>query len=192
MIKAIVFDCFGVLTTDGWLPFVAKFFSESTSKSELAHELNKKKDTGLISYGDFINKIADLAGVGQNEVAAAINNNQPNTQLFEFIKQLKLRYRIGVLSNAGSNVLNELFSPEQNNLFDVVCLSYQNALVKPDPEAYKNIAAKLNLQTNEIVFIDDMPRYVNAALLLGMQGIVYSDFASFKGQLEALLTDSNS
>src|SRR5690348_2888052 len=62
MIKAIVFDCFGVLTSDGWLPFKKKYFGHDSALTEEATSLNKQVDAGLISYDDFVPAVAKLAG----------------------------------------------------------------------------------------------------------------------------------
>ena len=46
-------------------------------------------------------------------------------------------------------------------------------LVKPDPAIYKLLLSKFNLKAQECVFIDDRVDNVNAAIALGMSGIVY-------------------
>ena len=38
-IKGIIFDCFGVLATDGWLPFKNKYFKEKPALFRKATEL---------------------------------------------------------------------------------------------------------------------------------------------------------
>lgn len=54
-------------------------------------------------------------------------------------------------------------------------------LVKPDPAIYKLLLSKFNLKAQECVFIDDRVDNVNAAIALGISGIVYP------GSAEALL-----
>jgi hypothetical protein len=61
MIKAVVFDCFGVLASDGWLPFREKYFGNDPQLFRKATELNKRTDSGLLSYDEFIEAIARLA-----------------------------------------------------------------------------------------------------------------------------------
>ena len=46
-------------------------------------------------------------------------------------------------------------------------------LVKPDPAIYKLLMTKFGLNAHECVFIDDRVDNVNAAISLGMSGIVY-------------------
>jgi putative hydrolase of the HAD superfamily len=59
--------------------------------------------------------------------------------------------------------------------------------VKPAKEAYEYIADRLNVKTEECVFIDDRGHYVEAAKKLGMKGIVYVDFNQMKSELEQIL-----
>jgi hypothetical protein len=48
MIRAIIFDCFGVLTTDAWLPFKNKYFAQNEVLMARASELNKQSDAGNV------------------------------------------------------------------------------------------------------------------------------------------------
>lgn len=46
-------------------------------------------------------------------------------------------------------------------------------LVKPDPAVYRLLLSKFSLKPEECLFIDDREDNVNAAIRLGMSGIVY-------------------
>ena len=187
MIRAVIFDCFGVLTTDGWLPFKKKYFGDNPELHAQATQLNRQVDAGYISYDDFIEGVAALAGVTIGEAKNSIENNVANKPLFEFIKQLKHNYKIGFLSNAGSNWVSELFSPEQANLFDAVSVSSETGLVKPQEDAYVEIAHKLEVEPAACVFVDDQPRYCEAAREVGMKALEYKDFEQFQNELRTLL-----
>lgn len=191
MVRAVIFDCFGVLTTDGWLPFKRKHFGHDKALTERASELNSKVNAGLSAYDDFLKEIADMAGMPTAHARARIENNVANQPLFEYIaQQLKPQYKIGFLSNAAANWLDELFTPAQVGLFDEVCLSCDTGFVKPDERAFTAIARQLQLQPAECVFVDDQERYCAAARDMGMQAIVYQDFEQFRQELELILSDS--
>ena len=133
MIKAIVFDCFGVLASDGWLPYRKLHFSKNPILLEEAIALNKNVDAGISKYDDFIKQVAEMAGVSEEAARADIENNIPNEELFDYIKSdLKPRYKIGMLSNAAENWLDEMFTNEQVELFDATALSYEIGFIKPD------------------------------------------------------------
>lgn len=46
---------------------------------------------------------------------------------------------------------------------------------------------RLGCKPQEAIFIDDNPNYVKAAETLGIKGLVYRDFETFKNDLERLL-----
>jgi putative hydrolase of the HAD superfamily len=188
MIQAIIFDCFGVLTSDGWLPFKRKHFGRGTPAESQVTDLNKQVDAGLSDYDEFITTVADLADVPRPEAKAAIENNVANEELFTFITdELKPQYKIGLLSNAGANWLDDLFKQHQTKLFDAVCLSCDTGYVKPQPEAYLAAARSLGATPEECVFVDDQERYCTGARDVGMQAIHYRDYKQFRGELDKLL-----
>jgi HAD superfamily hydrolase (TIGR01509 family) len=188
MIKAIVFDCFGVLTTDGWLPFKRKYFSHDPKLLAEATDLNKQTDAGLASYEEFAHRIAELANVSYADVNKAIEGNVTDDELLEYIAaELKPHYKIGMLSNAGADWLERLFTDDQRNIFDAVALSYETGTIKPQPEAYQIIADRLAVTRAECIFVDDQERYCTAAREQGMQAVWYRNFEQFKQEIDALL-----
>ena len=189
MIRAIIFYCFGVLTTDGWLPFKRKYFGDDPKLEAEASDRNKQVDAGLASYDDFMVAIADLAHVPLEESHKAIENNVADEILLSYIAtELKPHFKLGLLSNAGANWLDKLFRKDQINLFDAVALSYETGFVKPDPRAYQTIAERLGLMPEECIFIDDQERYCTAAREVGMQAIVYVSAKQLQTELTPLLT----
>ncbi len=189
MISAIIFDCFGVLTTDCWLPFKAKAFGHDPDLFSEASNLNKRSNAGLISPHDFINGIAELASMSVPEAKKAIEDNVANEPLFAYIQELKKAFKIGMLSNASGDWLADMFAPEQLALFDAVALSYETGYIKPDLRAYEAIASRLGVDTPECVLIDDQELYCTAALEAGMKSIWYRDFEQTRNELNQLLKD---
>ncbi len=188
MIKAVIFDCFGVLTTDGWLPFKRKYFSNDPTLETEATDLNKRTDAGLATYDDFVQGIARLAHVSEGEATKAIENNVTDDDLLDFIEHsIKPHYKVGMLSNAGDNWLPKLFSKKQISLFDAVALSYETGFVKPDPQAYRVICERLGLEPENCVFIDDQERYCLAAKEQGMKAIWYQSFEQFKSEINPFI-----
>lgn len=188
MIEAIIFDCFGVLTSDGWLPFKRKHFGHDPGLERQAADLNKQVDAGLADYDDFISGVAELAGMTANQARLEIEDNVANEALFAYIiQELKPKYKLGLLSNAGANWLDELFSLEQANLFDTVCLSCDTGFVKPDERAYKHVAHQLGVDPADCLFIDDQERFCTAARDVGMQAVEYQNFEQCQRDIESVL-----
>jgi HAD superfamily hydrolase (TIGR01509 family) len=175
MIKAIIFDCFGVLVTDGWHPFKKKYFSNEAEKDAEASRLIDLTTKGTMSYKIFLKRISELANIDAHAVHEEINNNAPNQEIFNLIDELSPKYKIGLLSNAVENWLSRLFTPEQLAKFDATVLSCDISANKPDVRAYEAIASKLNCDLSECLFIDDVYNYVVGAKKVGMKAIHYKN-----------------
>jgi HAD superfamily hydrolase (TIGR01549 family) len=187
-IKAIIFDCFGVLATDGWLPFKNKYFSGKEDLFREATELNHRVDSGLDNYDFFLNKISELADVNVSETKQAIEGNYPNEELFNYIKKdLKSKYKLGILSNSSANWIKEIFTPEQVHLFDAIALSFEIGETKPASITYKTITDRLGVKAEECIFIDDQERHCAGAKEAGMNAIQYVSVEQLKKDLGAVL-----
>ncbi|MGH3545466.1 MAG: HAD family hydrolase [Mycobacteriales bacterium] len=73
-----------------------------------------------------------------------------------------------------------------DRLFDVVVISAEVGLRKPDPEIYRHTLSLLGLQPGECVFIDDLPQNVRAAVEIGMIGVHHTEVDATIVELEAL------
>lgn len=190
-IRAIIFDCFGVLVTEGFLPFRQRYFGTHPDQMQEARDLGRQLYTGLLAYEDFIQQLAHMAHITPNEVRSYIEKNVPNEQLLAYIKDnLKPRFKIGMLSNVGARSVHDLFTKQQLDLFDALALSYEMGIAKPDTKAYEIAAERLDVTPENCVFVDDREHHCQGARQAGMQAILYTDFASFTTQLEQLLANS--
>jgi HAD superfamily hydrolase (TIGR01509 family) len=188
VIKAVIFDFFGVLVSEGFKQFRDNYFPGDDEKWARAIELVNRHDAGLASKEDFINGMAEISGKSPEFVAENINRNRPDMTLITYIrKALKPKYKIGVLSNSGDDYLSQMLDPEDVKLFDDVILSYQYGMIKPQAEIFELAAGRLGVQPTECVFIDDSPSHCEGARRAGMKTIFYEDFPSFKKQIEKLL-----
>ena len=176
MIKAVVFDCFGVLAEDGWLPFKRRYIGNDTELAEQVADLGKQNEHGYISTDEYFRKASELIRVDQVLLRDAVGKRAPNEELFEYIAtHLKPRLKIGLLSNANFDVKVEIFEPAQARLFDASVLSYESKIIKPDPRSFELIASRLGVAITDCLFIDDVERYCAVAEDLGMQSIVYKN-----------------
>jgi putative hydrolase of the HAD superfamily len=186
-IKAIIFDCFGVLVSEGWLPFKYKYFGDDSDKFELATAAQKRADAGLVNHTQFVETVAALANIDVVEAHKQIDNTVTDEVLLKYIQELKQKYKIGFISNASQNWLGEFFTPEQTALFDQIAISSETGFLKPDPRAYEHIADLLDTPIEECVLVDDQVGYCDGARAVGMQAIAYKDVATLKIDLQSLL-----
>ena len=184
MIKAVIFDCFGVLAEDGWLPFKRRFIGDNKRLAEQAADLGKQNEFGMITNDEYYDQTADLLKADESVLRTALGKKIPNLELFDFIRtKLKPKYKIGMLSNANYDVLSELFTKEQASLFDASVMSFTDRLIKPDPRMFELMAQRLGVELSECVLIDDVERYCVAAEEVGMSAIVYKNPTQSKQQL---------
>ena len=156
MVKAIIFDCFGVLTTDGWLPFKKRYFGSNPKLFEEAGRINVLADSGKISGLEFVAQVAELANVSTDQARREMTSNIVNSELFDYIAtKIAPNYDVGMLSNASENFLDSLFTHEQLSVFTAISLSCDTGYVKPDEQAYNSIVSSLGVSIDECIFIDD-------------------------------------
>ena len=59
--------------------------------------------------------------------------------------------------------------------FDKIFLSYEIGYMKPSVEAFKTVLDYYQLNPGEVLFVDDNPKNVDAAVDMGMTGILFTD-----------------
>ena len=187
MIKAIIFDCFGVLTTEGFKVFRDKYILDA-DKREAANKVMDELNAGKYPYDDFVKILSELASVPEKTTKSYLDENKPNEPLFDFIRNdLKPKYKIGMLSNAGDDWIEELFEPQDIKLFDDIVLSYKFGMIKPDSAIYDLAAKRLGVTKEEVVFIDDTTDHCRGAENCGMKAVIYKDFPQMKRRLTEIL-----
>lgn len=185
MIKAIIFDNFGVLVDPVYGSLTQGLSGESIAEILKANEL---ADLGEITAEARDDMIASVVPGGQQSIISAHQRARRNQNLLDLILKLRTKYKTAVLSNAGPGLFEEFFSEQDMYAyFDEVILSYKVHLIKPNPEIYLLAAKKLGIEPNECVFVDDSEQNVLVARNLEMKGIVYRDFLQFYQELSAIL-----
>lgn len=103
-----------------------------------------------------------------------------------YMKELKAQgYSIYILSNIGEE--SHTYLQNTYGFFDLVdgmVLSYQEHVIKPDRNIYQRLLETYDLQAEECIFFDDKKENIEMATMLGMQGIVFSDVAQAKKEVE--------
>lgn len=188
MIRAIIFDCFGVLVGEGWKPFRDLYFSSDIRRA-WANEQMQQVSRGEMSHEKFAELMHRETGVSPEDFLQVLHTNPANVALLEYIEAIKNEHEvaIGFLSNVGKNRLSELFTPHQLSLFDELTLSYELGIAKPHADTYLHTARQLGVDPKECVFVDDTKSYCRGAEVVGMRAIFYIDFVTFKDTLDKLI-----
>ncbi len=188
MIKAIIFDCFGVLASDNWQEFHDKYLAHDEDKSTRAATLNSLSDKGGCSDDEWVAGMAAIVGLSEEQVRHERRSNVDNIELLNYIKEeLNPQYKTAILSNVGKDFRADVFRKWEETIFDKVILSCDIGLAKPDKRAFDTAAILLNVRAFECIFVDDKLHNVEAAEVVGMRGLQYRDFATSKKDLQELL-----
>lgn len=170
-IKAIVFDCFGVLYTDSKASIRSLV---PTDKQQALSDLYASNDHGYLAKDNFLEEVARLAGIKPEKVEAVMKKQHViNAALKTLISErLRGHYRIGLLSNIGRGWINDFFNThELHGLFDEVVLSGEEGLTKPQAEIFELMAVRLGVEPKECIMIDDLEENCEGAEIVGMQSI---------------------
>lgn len=175
MIRAVIFDCFGVLS-EGSLSYLADL--ASPENREAVYDATRSADYGFISHTEYLQTVAELIGRATGDVSRIIKEKHVrNEPLVEYVRLLKKDYKTALLSNVGHSVIDKLFTPsELAELFDVMVLSSDVGMAKPSREIYELTASRLGMPPEECLMIDDIDRNINGAELAGMRGVLYASF----------------
>jgi len=91
--------------------------------------------------------------------------------------------RTGLLSNSWGN---EYDRSDWHEMFDVVVISGEVGMRKPEPGIFELALKRIGLPAEECVFIDDMAHNIVAAEQAGLVGIVHRTFDETAAELEAV------
>lgn len=188
-IKAVIFDCFGVLYT-GSLAELANNCPDDESVKEL-YDLSRAADHGFVSRDDFVSKLMELTSLGEREVVELMNKAQVRSRgVFKYAEDLKQRgYKIAVLSNIGRDTIRQLFDEADYEMFTAIVASGDIGITKPHATAYERTLAKLRVQPEEAIMIDDAYANVMGAMDTGMHGVVFISLTDMKRRVEHLLEE---
>lgn len=175
MIRALLFDCFGVVASGTWPAFCERHFTGDDAKWHVARDLNRARDAGYISEQEYHGELAMLTGIEPEQVRGELYDGiVVNEPLMRVIESYKGTHRVAILSNVGSRArLQMIFSPEQLAVFDELILSGEVGFIKPDPRIYELAAERLGVLPEECAFVDDVEHNVIAARETGMEGQQY-------------------
>ena len=197
-VRAVVFD-YGMVLTD---PPDAEAHEALVRITGLVPEQLDKLywtdrtafDSGALTGQDFWRGFARDAGLKLSESAMeelvhwdARMWMAVNPAMLAWQGELKKRGILtAIVSNMGDTVHQEM-EREFGWLarFDVLVWSYQLRVVKPDPAIYRHALEKLGTRAEETLFIDDRKENVDAAVAMGMKGIVFSTVEKLRAELIA-------
>ena len=148
-------------------------------------------DVGKISPPEFFQSVKttlDLS-ISFDEFIPLWNNIfVEDREVSQIILSLKDKWRLGLLSNTDPLHFNHILSEFPIiQMFDKWILSYEVGFKKPAIEIFQKAIQWASVEPKKILFIDDIKKYVEVAISLGMHGIHFISSDQLKGELQKKL-----
>ena len=201
MTRNIVFDIGNVLAAFRWEDYirydlgypeeVVKIFGERF----IVHPLWDEFDLGVRETDDIVADMKATVPEYTEEVNLFFERIKDIVETYPYsrrwIQTLKKRgYKVYLLSNYP----RETFRLHEREKFDFIDLvdgkvvSGFERLAKPDPRIYRLLFERYHLKAEECIFLDDRQVNIDAAIRLGMQGILFTGYEDAKQELETILS----
>ena len=198
MITTIIFDIGNVLVDFSWKEYIAGFgFSrevqEKISKATMLSEAWDEFDRGVLEVEDIIKMFIENDSSIEKEIRLICEDIHDmlgrRDYAIPWIKELKEKgYKVLYLSNFSRKAEVECahtldFLP----YMDGGILSYQEKVIKPEPEIYQILIDRYNLVPDECVFMDDKEINCEGARKAGIHAIVFTTKEEAEKELLKLL-----
>ncbi len=203
MIKAVIWDFGGVLTTSPFASF-ARFERERRLPRDFIRSINAANhldnawariERGEIDHTAFDAAFASESRALGHEVRGAdvlpllVGEMRPD--MIEALRRIHGRLKTGCITNnlptAASSDVAGLFKAEIMTLFDHVIESAKIGLRKPDPRIYAMMVDALGVEAAACVYLDDLGINLKPARAMGMKTIKVAELTAAIDELEAIL-----
>lgn len=180
MIKLILFDwgdvC-GLYNLDIFHDFISRAGYDSHLVEIHFKEFKSQFDRGELTEKEFWEKLAQTLGFKGHWSLLAQNNKKNltiNQDLMDYIKKLKNKAKIALLSNMDKTSIAAIRSKVSlNKFFDKVYFSSELKSGKLEKKVIEMIAMDFKVKPKEMIFIDDFPGNIEKAKSFGMQTILF-------------------
>jgi epoxide hydrolase-like predicted phosphatase len=198
VIRAVVFDIGGVLeiTPDLGVDrrWEARLGLPAGGMGERMDDVWMGGALGTITLDDVHRAIRDRLGLDGQQLTAFMAYiwrqylGSANTELIEYARGLRPRYRTGILSNSFVGARErEQAAYGFEDLVDEIVYSHEAGMAKPDPRIYALACDRLGARHGETVFLDDTEQCVAGARDVGINAVHYRDNAQAIAEIEKLL-----
>ena len=197
MIKAIFFDSGDVVVKEGFTPGIIEFETAhglpKGSVYAVAHDQPYWREftLGHITEEEYFNSIKEKLSkkLNINELKKSIDNNfSSNDELLTFLKTLKGKYILGIISNHPKEWFSRcVVRFGWSEIFSVYAVSGELHVRKPDKQIFEKALNKAKILGQECVYVDNRGDRVEGAESVGMRVIIYKNVNQLKDDLSIIL-----
>ena len=186
MVKAVIFDMGGILLDFPMLELTAAYSRTAEDARLLDQAIFKSPewvalDRGLASEEQVLSAARKRLPERLHEGAAQVVEHWdeflfPKQEMNALARELDgLGVPLYLLSNTSARFYRFREKIEVWPLLRGALLSFEEKLLKPDPELYRRLFPRVGLSPGECFFIDDLHLNVEAARWCGMQAFCYQN-----------------
>jgi len=197
-IQAVVFDIGGILeiTPDlGWGPaWESRLGLAPGELGQRMADVWRGGSIGTVTEAEVHQAARDRLGLDERQLGEFMPDlwrdylGTANTELIEYARRLRPRYRTGILSNSFVGARErEQAAYGFEDLVDELVYSHECGMSKPDPGTYALVCSRLGVEPAETVFLDDHGPNIEGARRAGLHAVLYSGNAQAIGEIEGLL-----
>lgn len=194
MIKNIIFDIGNVLVAYRWREYFAEFgysqeIYDRLAKATTLNEAWNEYDRGLWTEEEVLQGFIRNDPEIEPQIRETLTNLKGLLIMYDYavdwVRELKEKgYGVYYLSNyslpACRDCAEELaFIP----YMDGGIFSFEDHVIKPEPEIYQLLLERYGLKAEECVFLDDTEKNIKGALAAGMHGIIFKSKAQAEEEL---------
>jgi putative hydrolase of the HAD superfamily len=195
--SGLLVDFGGVLTSSVWDSFaefcrdkglavdsVRRLFRDDSAALADLREL----ETGRIEEEQFERRFAERLGLedATDLIDSMFRGMRPSEPMIAAVRAARASgIRTGLVSNSWST--SHYDRTLLADLFDVLVISAEVGLHKPQPEIYLLASKRLGVEPERCVFVDDLRENCAGAEVAGMTAVLHREVATTVKQLEELL-----
>lgn len=193
MLKAVIFDLGGVVFEDGTKKLVSKLAQKTGKPTRFFEEIflgpkSYEYRANKISGNEYFEWVAEKIGNGfsPDEINLMwVSEYVEIPGMRDLIKDLKKKgLKVSVLSDNVPERINYLEDKYGfKGLFDDMVLSFEVNMTKPSDEIFRLAIKRLDVLASESIFVDDKVDNVNAAIGLGLKGILFQNAEQLRNDL---------
>ncbi len=182
--KTLVFDMYGVIMKDpegGLMPFINRVFPDLTY-DDVYYPHWIDACTGGLSSLDFFKNIGFRGDMERIE-KEYLDTIEIDPAFYHAVLALRRSFRFALLTNdlsEWSKYLRDKF--KINDYFDVIIVSGDVKIRKPDARIYQLILDKLQQPARDCIYIDDRVVNLATAESIGMEAVLFNNSIQYNGK----------
>ncbi|MDD2435663.1 MAG: HAD-IA family hydrolase [Bacilli bacterium] len=179
MVKVIAFDLVGVLVSENDFELnevedrLERFFGKNISNEEFYEQVKH-----LVPDRNELNEMV-------NYIIFSIYDIRVES-LFETLKHNYPDIKIVIATNHVSMVKD--YITKHFDFYDEVFISADINKIKPNSDFYEHILNKMNIETSELLFLDDSIENIDGAIKLGINTIKVNKDTDILKEIELIMT----